>query len=235
MKTAVDFADPGALQKQNDFRHKYEIKLDFYVPKSKPLDIIFATHPAKGRQRMKTSDCRNCVALNREINQRLRESTQKTTLAIGNFLFTGLDGNVYLIWAETIRKVINKTEISIVRNEPVLILMNGYGAYVSRIFVFSDEKLIKIRDFNVYFDTTHPFYCLESDVKLNKRMEGLTVLHEAESHDRVTKQVADNLFDEGDDPLDESSDSSYESGYFADEDLVFHHSGSDDSLNDNNL
>ena len=221
MKVAVDLGSP--LGHQNGNKYKYEMKLDFKVPSKPSFQVLFPCHPVKTKQHLNTSAYRSCAALNAEINERLKASTVTTTLTIGDFQFTGIKGNIYLIWTKTLRKINrNAIEVVIHKDTPVLFAMDGYGNYSQYIFIFKDRlKITRKECQQLHFDARYAFFCLESDVRLEKPIK-VHVVHDSQSTDIVTNEIHDDV------------DHGYNSSDEYDE-LVFGDDSSMDELNNNNL
>lgn len=186
----------------NKFKHKYSVKLDTHISPDCNMTILFPTHPIEKKRRLCIVRWKH-AALQKEINARLNESHKTKNLwCLGVtcrgiiYRFQGMQGNLYLLWAERVNQQTINNQINPIREEvPLIVEMDGSGMYQS-VFLFpptDNDPSIDIRMPHVNAaDCTflEPYraglFCMETDTREDTIPQIL--VHSGSEADKITKE-----------------------------------------------
>jgi hypothetical protein len=202
----VDLSNTDGLNHKNGNQYKYELYINSQVDKKNKMIVRFPFHRIKHEQMLSTTDYKNCIDLNREINNRLCSSTIKNNFSIGKKQFTAFIGNVYLVWCKLRKQNYANIDIALSEMSPVLIVKDGNGNYKGPIYIFEDNIKVKLDNCQIMLHGKRAIFCLESDSTFGKIYENLQIVHESIATDRITNSMHDNILNEID--YEEDSDSS---------------------------
>ena len=214
------------------WRHNYFVVVDGEIPKDHYLILLFPNHQEPDKQVLYTNQYSSLAKLNNEINDRLCASLVFTDKAhdlrlaviCGNQLYRmiGLQGTVFLYWAEKInRTTINQIKNTVDQFVPLLFEMDGSmrgrSFCILQPFVSQDEMCNGYLESIPYvkceftFPRNQNFFTYETKPEEDIRKHVRTM-----SREQVMKRVEREIehsrgsVDDEELPFDDSSDEAYE-------------------------
>ena len=216
----------------NTWRHTYFVVVDGKIPTDHYLVLLFPNHQDPEKQVLYTNQYGTLAKLNNEINDRLCASLMTTDKAAdlrlavvcGNQVYrmTGLQGTVFLYWAEKInRTTINQIKNTVDQCVPMLFEMDG--SMRGRSFCIIQPSVSEDEIFNGYLESIpyvkcefvfprgQNFFTYEMRPEVDKRKHVRTMSRE-DVMKRVERQIEHSRgsVDDEELPFDDDSDAEYE-------------------------
>lgn len=237
----IDFDD--ALVVDNGL-YKYEILLYPFIPNDVNIILIFPNHRIYEKTILKVNEYKkNISKLEKEINQRIKDSLNDTDL-YGKLKFVVCCGetvyriwnvsNCYIFWAQYIKKLNqNNVKAFIYENVPILIKTNGY-LKIQQVYFFKNENTILYKNATCNFPVQNlksKYFCCEADPR-KTTTSTLTTYSTKVALDKTTTMIMENAPSSSD--LDEEEELPFSSNdppevIYLDENQVYDNSKNEES------